>query len=708
MPDVAQKALDQLQRELDDLKAESRTNFRTIAVSIRRTRQHLTTIEHDESIRKLRQPTSLLDWHPRPGTPTDPKVQGGLLDRLRQGSPVSDSLGNDDATRGSSNTLLNPTMEGFPALTFGAALGTATTTRVGWNWNGFYILNSGAVTSTGTIEEFASRSTGFTPVNGSVIRVTMPTGAAASNTDVVIDTGGGHQPSGTGMVLPYFVAAIRLVNTYALGAATTAFTARVEIVDNTAGNAVIAQSADFNLIGMPSTGLRISTAVALAGISTHVLRFRVRIKATKSASAGAETTQVLIGEPQAHQSWTIDPNPFAPLLGKWQPAWVYGFSAVDDQVPTISLEGNTGQTASIRFGPGAGVARDIRIWRSSARILTIDTDGVAGAGPYLIVAPAAATDGGFVIQRTGDTTAPVALVSGTGTAPELSFGSGAAARDVRIARGIAGELVVDSLSTANATRLDAVATAGQVVHIRAFVAGDTNERISLRGDATATAIFWGPGNAGLDLRMIRTGAKTLQWDDGAAGAITVNFAGVFNIGGAAASVAGHGAADHANITRKVFLDAASAKLDAATAVNIGASPDLTGVIAYADAATQRAFWTFEVPDDWNSGVITAQPVWSPGATDGVAHTVRWTLRSQAVGAGVTVTNAGTDAAFTGASAARTVGVVVYDTATSTGITPAAAGDLFRIALARIGADAADTYVGVVNLLGIILSYTANQ
>lgn len=170
----------------------------------------------------------------------------------------------------------------------------------------------------------------------------------------------------------------------------------------------------------------------------------------------------------------------------------------------------------------------------------------------------------------------------------------------------------------------------------------------------------------------------------------------------------HGASLHNDITRMVFLAAAAAKLDSATAANVGASPDLTGVVAYADAATQGALWTFQVPDDWTSGVITLQPVWAPGASDGVAHTVRWSIVAKAVAAGSTVTAAGTTVTFTGASAARTIGVVVYDTATSTTLTPAAAGDLFRFALRRIGADAADTYVGVVNLLGVIVTYTANQ
>src|SRR6185369_15797565 len=146
------------------------------------------------------------------------------------------------------------------------------------------------------------------------------------------------------------------------------------------------------------------------------------------------------------------------------------------------------------------------------------------------------------------------------------------------------------------------------------------------------------------------------------------------MGDAAATGTGPAAAmtDHkharATATLKWFLPAALAKLDSATAANVGASPDLTGVVAYADAATQGAIWTFMVPSDWVSGAISLQPVWSPGATDGVAHTVRWQIVAKAVAAGSTVIAAGTTTAFTGTSAARTVGVIVYDTATSTTIT----------------------------------------
>jgi hypothetical protein len=290
---------------------------------------------------------------------------------------------------------------------------------------------------------------------------------------------------------------------------------------------------------------------------------------------------------------------------------------------------------------------------------------------------------------------------------------GSTVRDVRVIRTNTSQLTIDSNSASSTTSVRISATSGQLNDLILYVAGDTNVRTQLEGDATSTSLRFGPGNAAADIRMRRSAAKTILVDDNAGGNLTlVNFlTASLQRAGTEVSLVGHGAADHADITRKLWLNAETAKLAdtvPATAANIGAAPDLTGVVAYADAATQGAIWNFMVPSDWASGAITIQPVWSPGATDGVAHTVRWSYIAKAIAAGSTVTAAGTTTTWTGASAARTVGVVVYDTATSTTITPAAAGDAFRIMVRRIGADAADTYVGVVNLIGLIVSYTANQ
>jgi hypothetical protein len=172
------------------------------------------------------------------------------------------------------------------------------------------------------------------------------------------------------------------------------------------------------------------------------------------------------------------------------------------------------------------------------------------------------------------------------------------------------------------------------------------------------------------------------------------------------SLTGHGAADHADITSSFFLPALMGGLDTGTRAQVGAAPDQTDVIALADAATQGGYWDFMVPLDYVSG-MTFQPVWAPGSTDAVAHTVRWTCTARTMVTGASIASAGTATTVTGSSAARTASQPVYDTAIAAPQAPTA-GILYRIDFRRIGADAADTYVGVVNLIGVIVSYTANQ
>lgn len=169
----------------------------------------------------------------------------------------------------------------------------------------------------------------------------------------------------------------------------------------------------------------------------------------------------------------------------------------------------------------------------------------------------------------------------------------------------------------------------------------------------------------------------------------------------------HGAANHTNITRSLYLRGKDAGLDSGTAAVIGTTPNIIAVLALADAATEGGYWTFGLPSDWASGDLTAQIIWSPGATDATPHTVRWTMTARMIRDALAEFDAPVTTTFTGASAARTQDTTVFDTVTAMGLSPVA-GDLCRLEIERIGADAADTYVGVVNLIGVIVSYTANQ
>lgn len=171
------------------------------------------------------------------------------------------------------------------------------------------------------------------------------------------------------------------------------------------------------------------------------------------------------------------------------------------------------------------------------------------------------------------------------------------------------------------------------------------------------------------------------------------------------------AAKIADRTRSFMLTPAGAGLDGtALATAAGAvSPNFVPIIRYTDGLRQGAYWTFMVPLDWASGVITIQPVWAPSVTDTTPPSaVRWSMSARDLPAGNTIINAGTVTTWTGVDANKTLNQHVYDTATSTGVTPAAAGGLFRLELERIGGDAADTYVGNVELSGVIVTYTADS
>jgi hypothetical protein len=181
--------------------------------------------------------------------------------------------------------------------------------------------------------------------------------------------------------------------------------------------------------------------------------------------------------------------------------------------------------------------------------------------------------------------------------------------------------------------------------------------------------------------------------------------------GPAASMTDHKhAMPAATVTRTLWVPGAqlAVALDTGTSTPIGTAPDIIAAVALADAATQGFHFTIATPNDWSSGAITYTIYWSPGATDAVAHTVRWSADILKLVTGTTtVLAAGTTTAFTGGSAARTVNVLYNETA-QTLYTPTTVGELVRCDIRRVGADAADTYVGVVRVHGVLLSYTATR
>jgi hypothetical protein len=138
--------------------------------------------------------------------------------------------------------------------------------------------------------------------------------------------------------------------------------------------------------------------------------------------------------------------------------------------------------------------------------------------------------------------------------------------------------------------------------------------------------------------------------------------------------------------------------------------NLVRALALADGATQGGVWSLIVPYDWKSGNLSVIPYWLPGSTDASSHAVRWQTAIRLLNSGQNYTSGGTQntAPATGAAAARTANVLVIDSTLDTGATPAGTQRLVMLSVHRLGGDAADTYVGTVNLVGVRVIYTAKK
>lgn len=225
---------------------------------------------------------------------------------------------------------------------------------------------------------------------------------------------------------------------------------------------------------------------------------------------------------------------------------------------------------------------------------------------------------------------------------------------------------------------------------------------------------FGSSNQGGRLAFVHGNDVELQIDgvNGILDAFSdVAVSGDLTVGGVAVSLAGHGAADHADITRfsSLVADAARSESGVASATILGSAPDQIIAAAMADATTTGWNWSAVVPTDWTSGNISARPYWVPGSTDAVAHSVRWSYDAKIISGGSSVTAAGTTTAVTGTSGARTANnLVTGEAMTDLGVAPSGANQMLMLNIRRVGANAADTYVGTVNVVAVVLQYTANQ
>jgi len=102
----------------------------------------------------------------------------------------------------------------------------------------------------------------------------------------------------------------------------------------------------------------------------------------------------------------------------------------------------------------------------------------------------------------------------------------------------------------------------------------------------------------------------------------------------------------------------------------------------------------------NTGLLTEYKTGQDLSVD-----ASWATSSGWSGVALEIKSTATITAWTGIAAARTANLLVIESSRAL-ITPSAPGNLLRISLRRLGSDAADTYAGAAQVVGMQLTYTA--
>lgn len=364
--DELNRQLGEVRRDLRDLRDESRANFGSTAVAIRRTRQQVAQLELAQSVKKLAPPVSLLDWQPRLGEPAKPAIQDSLIDRLRKGEVVADTIGNVDPFIGQANMLPNPTLEAIS----GVVSTELVATPVGPAWNMWYESVSGA--DPGPLNDIFAEDLypvggADNPFNTQIVEVGIDgAGGGAQEVDAYFEPADPHginyRP------LPYLVAACRvMVYPGYTPPGWTVATVTMQIVDG-ATDAVLAESQELDMLTVDENGINRQLVAALQDDEAAFLAgsYRWRLKLHVEGNT-ADALSVLIGEPQMHMAFTPDAIPFSPQVARWVPELLESYSGGDIE-PRVRVGGS-----SVLFGDGTN-APDTILYRDAADLLATDDE----------------------------------------------------------------------------------------------------------------------------------------------------------------------------------------------------------------------------------------------------------------------------------------------------------------------------------------------
>ena len=174
----------------------------------------------------------------------------------------------------------------------------------------------------------------------------------------------------------------------------------------------------------------------------------------------------------------------------------------------------------------------------------------------------------------------------------------------------------------------------------------------------------------------------------------------------AVSLNPHGAADHTNRTRSIWLPSQAFTLDGATRITKGASPNIIDGIRMADGATQGCYTLFYLPELYVAGgTLTFVSHFSQQGTASGAVSLRLSPFGPMVD-GIDVTG-GPDQTLLGTVTANGTANLMFRWSKA-GTSTYTASYPLMLQLLRAGGDAGDTLTTGLDFHGMAILFTADQ
>ncbi len=185
------------------------------------------------------------------------------------------------------------------------------------------------------------------------------------------------------------------------------------------------------------------------------------------------------------------------------------------------------------------------------------------------------------------------------------------------------------------------------------------------------------------------------------GAAEIDVTGLSGLLADAQTPLSHGAAKHTNITRELFIPATNDIHASATVNQFNA---FWSCVTFVDDRVVAIYQTFKVPDDFVS-FISLKCVW---ATPAAAGNMSWKMGCHWAAHGE-IESTHTEYPGTGQTASGGADIIVaQEPPTPLNLANLALGDYVGAKMVREGDDVLGTINDIVEVLGILFTYTANQ